>query len=190
MSQTVVTQLITVAATLGGVVLTLSANAYLERRRARDTHDLEVLRLAAEHQKWLRDERLRSYAEFVFVGEDVLQFIRSELPLLIASYPQHGAETKARWHELSIKLRKTYNRLLFFGTDNARNLARQLWRTTWHGGNDFLRDLETDHPNALRQGEPSEYLNDLVSQLEVTGNRFLDSCREEFHSGPDREPAS
>jgi hypothetical protein len=33
----IATQLITVSATLAGVVLTLLANAFLERRRARDT---------------------------------------------------------------------------------------------------------------------------------------------------------
>ena len=49
------TQLITVAATLSGVVLTLIANAYLERRRARDARELESLHLSSEHAKCLAD---------------------------------------------------------------------------------------------------------------------------------------
>jgi hypothetical protein len=48
------TQLVTVGATLGGVVLTLAANALLERRRTREAHRLESLRTAAEHAKWLQ----------------------------------------------------------------------------------------------------------------------------------------
>ncbi len=56
------TQLITVGATLGGVILTLLANAYLERRRARDTRDLESMRFDSEHARWIRDERLKAYA--------------------------------------------------------------------------------------------------------------------------------
>jgi hypothetical protein len=40
------TQLITVVATLSGVVLTLIANAYLERCRAQDARELESLHLS------------------------------------------------------------------------------------------------------------------------------------------------
>jgi hypothetical protein len=42
---------------VSGVVLTLVANAYLERRRGQDARELESLRLETEHAKWLRDER-------------------------------------------------------------------------------------------------------------------------------------
>jgi hypothetical protein len=92
------TQLITVAATLSGVVLTLVANAYLERHRARDTRELERMRLASEQGRWLRDERMKAYAGLSIVGEDALQFIRSELPMLI---DPRGAgrreEAEGRW---------------------------------------------------------------------------------------------
>lgn len=72
------TQLITVAATLSGVVLTLVVNAYLEQRRAHDAPDLESLHLSSEHAKCLRDERLKAYLGLSIAGEEVLQFIRSE----------------------------------------------------------------------------------------------------------------
>jgi hypothetical protein len=71
------TQVVTVAGTLGGVVLTLAANAYLERRRSRETRDLESLRLAAERTRWLREERVKAYAGLSTACEEALQFIRS-----------------------------------------------------------------------------------------------------------------
>lgn len=76
------TQVITVVATLSGAVLTFLANSYLERRRGRDARELETIRRAAEHAHWLRDERLNAYAQLSIAGEEALQFIRSELPLL------------------------------------------------------------------------------------------------------------
>ena len=71
MDSVVTSQLVAVGATLCGVVLTLFTNAYLERRRARDAHQLESLRLRDEHAKWLRDERMRAYATFSLTGEEL-----------------------------------------------------------------------------------------------------------------------
>ncbi|MFJ3963242.1 hypothetical protein [Streptomyces sp. NPDC090036] len=65
------TQLITVGATLSGVVLTLLANAYLERRRARDTRELEPMPLDAEHSTWLQEERTKACAGLSLAGEEV-----------------------------------------------------------------------------------------------------------------------
>lgn len=77
------TQLITVGATLGGVVLTSVGNAFLERRRARDSRELGSLRSAAGHAAWLRDERLKAYAGLSLAGVEALQFIRSDLRLVL-----------------------------------------------------------------------------------------------------------
>ena len=60
-----------------------NVNAYLERRRAQDARELESLHLSSEHAKWLRDERLKAYLSLSIAGEEVLQFIRSELPVLV-----------------------------------------------------------------------------------------------------------
>ncbi len=90
--------------------MTLGTNAYLERRRVRDTRELESLRVASDHAKWLRDERLKAYAGLSMAGEEVQQFVRYELPKLIGS--DHAGErddTEARWNELRIELRKAYN---------------------------------------------------------------------------------
>jgi hypothetical protein len=83
MATEIATQLITVGATLSGVVLTLVTNAYLEGRRARDARELESLHLASEHAKWLRDERQKAYAGLSLAAEEALQFIRSDMPTLI-----------------------------------------------------------------------------------------------------------
>jgi len=78
------TQLITVGATLAGVVLTLGVNALLEVRRATDARAMETLRLSAERANWIRDERVKPYAALSLAGEEVQQFVRSELPTLRA----------------------------------------------------------------------------------------------------------
>ncbi len=136
----IATQLIIAGATLSGVVLTLVTSAYLEGRRARDAREMESLRLAAEHAKWLRDKRLKSYAGLSLAGEDVLQFIRSELPMLTGPGGAGRREAaEARWTELRTELRKAYNQVALFGTDDARAIARQVWRISRNGGNDFLR---------------------------------------------------
>jgi hypothetical protein len=71
MDSGVSTQLITVGATLSGVVLTLAANGYFEVRRAREARKLESLHIASDDAKWLRDERVRAYAGLSLAAEEV-----------------------------------------------------------------------------------------------------------------------
>ena len=167
----IATQLITVGATLAGVVLTLIANAYLEGRRAREARELESVRLASEHAKWLRDERLKAYAGFSLAGEEVLQFLRSEMLALAGSSSASTRKaTEARWSELRTALRKAYNQVALFGAEEVRGVALQVWRIARNGGNDFLRDLGST-PEAAAE------LRDAVSRQGNAGDRFLDACR-------------
>lgn len=167
------TQLVTVGATLGGVVLTLVANALLERRRSRDTHRLETLRLAAEHTKWLRDERMRAYAGFSLAGEEVLQFLRVELqPLLAPAAESHRAEVEARWQGLRTDLRKTYNQVSLFGAEEPRTVALRLWRTARNSGNDILRDIA-----AGTDDDFTERIKAAAARLGTEGDAFLQACR-------------
>ncbi|OLF13613.1 hypothetical protein [Actinophytocola xanthii] len=173
----VVTQLVTAGATLGGVVLTLLANAFLERRRGRDAHRLEALRLGAEHTRWLRDERVRAYAELSLAAEEVLQSMRFELPRLLEAEDAGGrAGTEVRWGQLRTDLRKAYNRVQLLGAESAREAAVTLWRTARDNGNDFLRDIAAgaDHAAAL------ERLGEGRKQLGAASNRFLEACREDL----------
>lgn len=129
-------------------MLTLVTNAYLEDRRARDTRELESLRLASEHARRLRDERLKAYAGLSLAAEEVLQFIRSEMPALIGpdgAGRRHPMEV--RWPGLRTELRKAYNQVALFGGEDARAVALQVWRVARNGGNDFLRDLESRSGN-------------------------------------------
>src|SRR5271165_4738964 len=179
----IATQLITVGATLAGVTLTLVANAHLEGRRARDTRELESLRLASEQAKWLRDQRVKAYADLSLAGEEVLQFIRSQMPMLTG--PESAARrdvTEVRWIELRTELRKAYNQIALFGADDARAAALRLWRTARNGGNDFLRQLGADAGATTDLPDPSEKLKDLASSLGTLGDRFLEVCRGELQS--------
>lgn len=179
----IATQLITVGATLAGVTLTLVANAHLEGRRARDTRELESLRLASEHAKWLRDQRVKAYADLSLASEEVLQFIRSQMPMLTG--PESAARrdvTEVRWIELRTELRKAYNQIALFGADDARAAALRLWRTARNGGNDFLRQLGADAGATTDLPDPSEKLKDLASSLGTLGDRFLEVCRGELQS--------
>jgi hypothetical protein len=175
----VVPQLVTAGSTLAGVVLTLLANAYLEHRRGREAHRLESLRLSAEHSRWLRDERVRAYAEFSLAGEEALQFMRSELPLLAEPAGAGGrADAEARWRELRTNLRKAYNQVLLFGGAEPREAALAIWRTARDNGNDFLADTaaDTDTGNAGHL----EKLNQGRRRLGSAGNRFLEACRDDL----------
>jgi hypothetical protein len=177
----IATQLITVAATLTGVLLTLVVNAYLERRRAQDTRDVETLRLASEQAKWLRDERVTTYATFSLAGEQVLQFIRSEFPSLMAtSDDRQRMATEEHWRDLRTELRKAYNRVLLLGTDEARDAGRQVWSTAWHSGNDLLRDLGAEITDATAQRDLTDRINAATSQLGTVGDRFLDACSKDL----------
>ncbi|MFE0631592.1 hypothetical protein ACFW3D_32140 [Streptomyces sp. NPDC058864] len=175
------TQLITVGATLGGVVLTLLANASLEQRRARDTRALEAMRLEGEQGRWLRDERLKAYSALSLAGEEALQFIRSELPRLIGpEAAAHRPETEARWQELRTQLRKAYNHVALFGADHAREAGLRIWRTARNGGNDILRDLDSGAAFASDHPVLNERIRALTSDLGTAGDRFLDICRNDL----------
>jgi hypothetical protein len=179
----IATQLITVGATLAGVMLTLAANAHLEHRRARDTRELESLRLASEHAKWLRDERVKAYGAFALASEETLQFIRSELPTLIGSNDAARRRiAQTRWADFRIEIRKAYNQVALFGTDDAREAARVVWRTARNGGNDFLRQFEVGADVTVDAPYSSVTLKDLASRLGILGNQFLEVCRDELQS--------
>ena len=176
-----VTQLITVAATLGGVVLTLIANAYLERRRARDVREMESLHLSSEHAKWLRDERLNAYLSFLTASEEVLQFIRSELPVLVepkGSGRREGTET--RWHKLRAELRKSYNQVALFGDEDVRTAALHEWLAARNGVDDFLHDLDAASNIATSKDDLTEQIRAAASRLGSAGGRFLEVSRKEL----------
>lgn len=181
MATEIATQLITVGATLSGVVLTFVSNAYLEGRRARESRELESLRLASEHAKWLRDERLKAYAGLSLAGEEALQFIRSDMPALIgpdSSERRGTAET--RWRELRTELRKAYNQVALFGAEEARTAGVRVWRTARNGGNDFLRDLDSRDDDATARSALNEQIRAAASELGIAGDSFLATCRKDL----------
>lgn len=169
MDNALATQLVTVGATLSGVVLTLLANAMLERRRAREAHRLETLRLSAEHTKWLRDERMRAYAAFSLAVEDVLQFLRAEeLP------------PAARWPELRADLRKTYNQLLLLGAEEPREAGLRVWLLARNSVNDLFHDI----PEGLIAMEAvAAAAREVGAELGRETNEFLRVCRVDLQSG-------
>ncbi|MEV7892363.1 hypothetical protein ACWD3I_43775 [Streptomyces sp. NPDC002817] len=174
------TQVITVVATLSGAVLTFLANSYLERRRGRDARELEAMRRAAEHAHWLRDERLNAYAQLSIAGEEALQFIRSELPLLATpSAREQRAAAESRWRELRTAFRKAYNRVALFATDEVRTAAHQMWLAGWHGGNDYLRDL-ADAEQVTESVDWAARAHDVAMQMGKAGDAFLERCRQEI----------
>ncbi len=112
MEMGIATQVVTASATLAGVVFTLLANAFLERRRARDMRWLESLRFASQQATWLREERQKAYGSLSIAGEEALGFIRAELPTLAGSSDARRREdADARWGELRTELRKAYNQV-------------------------------------------------------------------------------
>lgn len=159
-------------------MLTLAANAYLERRRARDTHELEALRSAAEHQKWLRDERLNAYATLSTVGEEALQFIRNELPPLIATSDRDQVnDAESRWRELRTELRKAYNRVSLVGAPDTISEGREVWRTARNGANDLFRALRAAPDETAEQPDLHGQVMAVVSRLGNIGDRFVAACR-------------
>jgi cysteine sulfinate desulfinase/cysteine desulfurase-like protein len=162
------TQLITVGATLSGVVLTMVGSVLLERRRAREAHRLEALRLGAEHTKWLRDERMRAYAGFAAAIEDVQQFMRSERP------------EAARWHELRADLRKAYNHVLLLGAEEPRVAGQRVWRLAGSAGNDLVRDLAGQ--DFVLSQELSDRVRELRTHFGDESNHFLAACRADLQN--------
>jgi hypothetical protein len=190
MNATVATQLITVLATLAGALLSLVANAFLERRRARDARDLHSLQHESEHARWLRDERVQAYAAFALAVEGTLEFLRSEMPRLIGSQATAGRDDIARrWAELRTELRKAYNQVALFGADAAQSVALEAWRAARTGGNDFLRQLETATTPKPSDPDLRAMLKDLTSSLGTLGNQFLRACRDELQASQARTTA-
>ena len=177
----IATQLITAGATLAGVVLTLLSTAILERRRAHDARALEAERMKLEHAKWLRDERQRAYAALSIAGEEVQQFFRSGLPLLIESdNPQWRDEAEACWHELRSQLRKAYNQVALFGASGVRSVGLSIWRTARNGGNDFFDSLRAVSVTSVDKTGLSEKIRTVASDLGTVGNHFLEACRKDL----------
>ncbi|MGW5636782.1 hypothetical protein [Streptomyces sp. NPDC003832] len=174
------TQVITVAATLSGAVLTFWANAHVERRRGRDARELEVMRRAAEHAHWLRDERLNAYVQLSLAGEEVLQFVRSELPMLAPpAGREQWAAAESRWRELRTEFRKAYNQVALFATDEVRTAAHEMWVTGWKAANEYLRDLS----EAAQPAEPADWkarAHETAMRMGRAGDAFLDRCRQEI----------
>jgi hypothetical protein len=68
-----------------------------------ETREQESRRLATENNKWLRDQRVKAYADLSIAGEETLQFIRSELPNLIGmADPERLQAAENRWYERRI----------------------------------------------------------------------------------------
>jgi len=175
----IATQLITVSATLAGVVLTLLANAFLERRRARDTRWFESVRLASQRATWLRDERQKAYGGLSMAGEEALRFIRTELPTLVGSSDARRREdAEVRWRELHTELRKAYNQVELFGADEARATAVHIWRTARNGVNDTLRALDAADPPPVP--DLHEKIRTVASNLGTGGDRYLEACRKDL----------
>jgi hypothetical protein len=71
---------------------------------------------------------MKAYTGLSIAGEEALQFIRSELPLLLLQ-PNGAArreDAEARWRVLRTDLPKAYNQVALFGADDARAGAREL----------------------------------------------------------------
>lgn len=165
-------QLVTVGATLGGVVLTLTGSALVERRRAREARHLESFRLTAEHAKWLREERMKAYAALSLAAEDVFHFLRTD-------FPTDGG-LSVRWSELRNDLRKTYNQVVLLGAEEPRKAALRLWRVARNDVNDLLRDISA---GAVTPAETNTRLSDVLARIGDETNDFLKSCRTDLQSG-------
>lgn len=179
----IATQLITVGATLSGVVLTLVANAYLQIRTARETRVLESLRVTTEHGKWLRDQRVKAYGDLATVTEEVLQFLRTDLPdsLGLSDADKHLA-VEGEWRKLRIDFRKAYNLVALFGAEDARTAAQRVWRTGRNAGNDFFRDLKTRPETSDRQSKLRDQLATAVSELGISGEECLTAFRADLQA--------
>jgi hypothetical protein len=181
MSTEITTQLITVGATLGGVLLTLTANAYLEVRRARDARERESLRIAEERAVWLRDAKMAAYSALSLAGEEVQQFVRWELPLLLGPHGNKRQEAiENHWTGLHAGLRKAYNEVALLGAEQPRVVGREVWRLARYGCNDFLRDLTSTRARSRDQADLAERLSEVASTIGTAGEQFLEACREDL----------
>jgi hypothetical protein len=180
----ITSQVVAVVATLSGVVLTLVTNAYLERRRARDAHQLESLRVNAEHTKWLRDERTKAYAALSLAGEEVLQFFRADLPSLLDSFDEgHRGATRARWAELRVEFRKACNQVLLLGAEEARTAGLDYWRTGRDHASDLLNEILTNPGAPTSREEYLERIREARMRLGARANSFIEACRDDLQPG-------
>ncbi|MEV7038685.1 hypothetical protein [Amycolatopsis sp. NPDC051061] len=162
------TQLITVGATLGGVVLTMLTTTLVEGRKLKATRRAEAQKRAAEHANWLRDERVKAYAGMSNAGEEAFQLIRSEFVQL----PKNRDEIEARWRERRNDLRKAHNQVALFGTEEPRRRGKELWKTARNGVNDVLAELDSGETAVQRAS-----LNRVLTGISEAGDRFLEACR-------------
>ncbi|MEQ0558355.1 hypothetical protein ABJI51_04675 [Amycolatopsis sp. NEAU-NG30] len=162
------TQLITVGATLGGVVLTLLTNTFVESRKLKATERAEARKRAADHAGWLRDERVKAYAALSAASEEAFQLVRSEFVKL----PEHRDEIEARWRERRSELRKAHNQVALFGTEEPRRRGKELWKAARNGVNDVFAELDGGQ-QAVRR----ESLDRVLTGLSDAGERFLEACR-------------
>ncbi|HEX6360077.1 hypothetical protein [Actinophytocola sp.] len=175
------TQLITVGATLSGVVLTMLGSVLLEGRRAREAHRLESVRLSAEHAKWLREERTKAYAAFSLAAEDALRLLRDELaPSLHPDTLPRYEDAVEAWRELRIDMRKVYNQVMLLGADEPRTVALRVWRLTRDSSTDLLGDISRGE---LSANELAARGKEIRARLGGEVNNFLTACRADLQGG-------
>ncbi|NBH02035.1 hypothetical protein [Amycolatopsis sp. SID8362] len=162
------TQLITVGATLGGVVLTLLTTTFVESRKLKAAQRAEERKRAADHAGWLRDERVKAYASLSTASEEAFQLVRSEFLQL----PENRAEIEARWRERRSELRKAHNQVALLGTEEPRRRGKELWKAARNGVNDVFAELD-----AGASAVPRESLDRVLSGISDAGDRFLEACR-------------
>jgi hypothetical protein len=162
------TQLITVGATLGGVVLTLLTTTFVEGRKLKATQRVEAQKRATDRANWLRDERVKAYAGLSTASEEAFQLIRSEFIKL----RDDRAGIEARWRERRNELRKAYNQVELFGTDEPRRRGKELWKAARNGVNGVFAELDAEEP-LVRQ----ESLDRVLTGISEAGERFLEACR-------------
>lgn len=183
MGPEIATQLITVGATLSGVLLTLAVNAYLQIRTARDARDLESLRVTSAHDKWLRDQRVKAYGDLATVTEEVLHFLRSDLPESLEAHSSNQLISKqGDWRRLRIDLRKAYNMVALFGAEDARIASQRVWRTARNAGNDFFRDLNASSDVSAARIQLRDKIAEASTQLGISGEEFLSACRADLQN--------
>ncbi|MET8845460.1 hypothetical protein [Amycolatopsis sp. NPDC004625] len=162
------TQLITVGATLGGVVLTLLTNTFVEARKLKATQRAEAQKRVADHAAWLRDERVKAYASLSTASEEAFQLIRAEFIKL----PKERLEIETRWRERRSELRKAHNQVALFGTEEPRQRGKELWKAARNGANAVFAELDAGAPKVRR-----ESLDELLTGISDAGDRFLEACR-------------
>jgi hypothetical protein len=162
------TQLITVCATLGGVVLTLLTNTFVEGRKLKATQRAEAQKRAADHANWLRDERVKAYAGLSTASEEAFQLVRSEFIKL----PADREQIETRWRERRTELRKAHNQVALFGTEEPRKRGKELWKAARNGVNAVFAELDAGAEEVRR-----ESLDQVLTGISDAGDRFLEACR-------------